>query len=187
MTDAAALAKKVGARAEQARFLGMVYRTDPRATKSDLYNYGFAYYQAGVYDSSLAVFNTYRDKYPDEIFGYLWGAKSSAALDTTMEKGAAVADYQKLIEVAKKADSVKYKAQIVGALFYLASYSNDIKKDKAAAVDYLTQITYIDPTNEQAPKFIKILTAPPPARPATRQPSGGTTKPKATTGAASSK
>ena len=187
MNDAAALARKINDRADQARFLGMIYRTDPRATKSDLYNYGFAFYQAGIYDSSLAVFNIYRDKYPDEIFGYLWGAKSAAALDTTMEKGAAVADYQKLVEVAKKTDSVKYKAQIVGALFYLASYSNDVKKDKAAAVDYLTQITYIDPANEQAPKFIKILTAPPPpAKPATR-PSSGTTKPKATTGAASSK
>jgi len=68
----------------------------------------------------------------------------------------------------------------------MASYSNDIKKDKAAAVDYLTQITYIDPTNEQAKKFIGILTAPPPARPA-RQPSGGGTSTKPKTGAATAK
>jgi tetratricopeptide (TPR) repeat protein len=176
MNDAAAAAKKVGDRLDQARFLGMVYQADPRSNNTDLYAYGFAYYQAGVYDSSLAIFNRYKEKYPDEVYGYYWAAKSNAAIDTAMEKGAAVPDYLKVIEIGKKTDSVKNKTLIVGALFYLASYSNDIKKDKAAAVDYLTQITYLDPTNEQAPKFIKILTAPPPARPA-RQPAG-TTKPR---------
>ena len=180
MADAAALAKKMGNRAEQARWLGKVYYTDPKANKSDLYNYGFAYYQAAQYDSSLAVFGKYKTMFPDEIFGYLWGAKSAAALDTTMAEGKAVPDYLKLIEVAKKTDSVKYKSQIIGALFYLASYSNDIKKDKDAAVDYLTQVTYIDqpgsPSYEQAKKFIGILTAPPPRQPA-RQPAA-TTKPK---------
>lgn len=188
MNDAAGLAKKVGDRADQARFLGMIYRTDPRANKTDLYNYGFAYYQAGMYDSSLAVFGIYKTKFPDEIFGYYWSAKSNAALDTTMEKGAAVADYQKVIEIGKKTDSVKYKSLIVGSLFYLASYSNDIKKDKNAAVDYLTQITYIDPTNEQAQKFIKILTAPPPPRqtkPATKPRSGAATSGARASGATS--
>jgi len=170
MGDAAALAKKMGNRAEQAKWLGKVYYTDPKANKSDLYNYGFAYYQAAMYDSSLSVFGKYKAQYPDEIFGYLWGAKSAAALDTTMAEGKAVPDYLKLIEVAKKTDSVKYKSQIVGALFYMASYSNDIKKDKDAAVNYLTQVTYIDQPGgasyEQAKKFIGLLTAPPPKQPA---------------------
>ncbi|MEP6746798.1 MAG: tetratricopeptide repeat protein, partial [Bacteroidota bacterium] len=174
MGDAAALAKKMNNRAEQAKWLGMIYYTDPKANKSDLYNYGFAYYQAENYDSSLSIFGKYKQLYPDEIFGYLWGAKSAAALDTTMAEGKAVPDYLKLIEVAKKTDSVKYKAQIIGALFYMASYSNDVKKDKDAAVDYLKQVVNVDQpassSAEQAEKFIKILTAPPPkapARPAT--------------------
>jgi tetratricopeptide (TPR) repeat protein len=181
MGDAAVLAKKMNNRAEQAKWLGIIYHTDPKANKSDLYNYGFAYYQAAKYDSSLAIFGAYKEKYPDEIFGYLWGAKSAAALDTTMAEGKAVPDYLKLIEIAKKTDSVKYKSQIIGALFYMASYSNDIKKDKDAAVNYLTQVINIDQpasaSSEQAQKFIKILTAPPPkapARPATAKPKSGT-------------
>jgi tetratricopeptide (TPR) repeat protein len=176
MAEAAALAKKMGNRAEQAKWLGKVYRTDPKANKSDLYNYGFAFYQAAQYDSSMAIFGKYKEQYPDEIFGYLWGAKSAAAIDTLRTSGLAIADYQKLIEVAKKTDSVKYKSQILGALFYLASYSNDIKKDKDAAIDYLKQITYIDPTNTDAPKFIELLSKPPAKQPA-RQPA---TKPKTT-------
>jgi tetratricopeptide (TPR) repeat protein len=179
MTDASALAKKMGNRVEQARWLGKVYYTDPKANKTDLYNYGFAYYQAAQYDSSLAIFGRYKTQYPDEIFGYLWGAKSAAAIDTTLAKGMAVSDYQKLIEVAKKTDSVKYKSQIIGALFYLAQYSNDIKKDKDAAINYLTQVTYIDQPGsafyDQAKKFIDVLSKPPAKQPATK-PAG--TKPK---------
>ena len=179
MTDAAALAKKMGNRVEEAKWRGKIFYSDPKANKTDLYNYGFAYYQAGMYDSSLAVFGQYKTQYPDEIFGYLWSAKSAAALDTTMAEGKAVPDYIKLIEVAKKTDSVKYKSQIVGALFYLASYSNDVKKDKDAAVDYLTQVTQIDqagsPSYEQAKKFITILTAPPPKQAPAKQPAA---KPK---------
>jgi tetratricopeptide (TPR) repeat protein len=175
MNDAANLAKKMGNRAEQARWLGNIYRMDPKATKTDLYNYGFAYYQAGKYDSSFAIFKDYETKYPEEIFGYLWASKSAAAIDTARTTGSAVPEYQKLIEVAKKTDSVKYKSQIVGALFYLASYENDIKKNKDGAIDYLKQIVAVDPANADAQKFIDILSKPP-ARPApARQPA---TRPK---------
>lgn len=178
MNDAANLAKKMGNRAEQARWLGNIYRMDPKATKTDLYNYGFAYYQAGQYDSSFAIFKDYEAKYPDEIFGYLWASKSAAAIDTARTTGAAIPEYQKLIEIAKKTDSVKYKSQIVGALFYLASYENDIKKNKEGAIDYLKQIVEVDPGNADAQKFIDILSKPParqaPARqPASKSKSGG--------------
>ncbi|HTE11299.1 MAG TPA: tetratricopeptide repeat protein [Chitinophagaceae bacterium] len=175
MASAADLAKKMGNRAEEAKWRGKIFYTDPKANKTDLYNYGFAYYQAGMYDSSMAVFGKYKQQYPDEIFGYLWGAKSAAALDTTMAEGKAIPDYIKLVEIAKKTDSVKYKSQILGALFYLASYSNDVKKDKEAAINYLTQVTYIDPTNTDAPKFIEMLRKPPARQPAPRQPAA---KPK---------
>ena len=179
MADAAALAKKLKNYGEQGKWLGMIYRTDPKANKSDLYNYGYAYYQAAKYDSSLAIFSTYKEKFPDDVFGYLWGARSAGALDTTMAEGKAVPDYLKFIEVAKKTDSVKYKAQIVGALFYMASYSNDVKKDKDAAINYLTQVTYIDqpgnPNYEQAKKIVDQLMKPPAKQPATRP---ATPKPK---------
>lgn len=177
MAEAADLAKRMGNRAEQGRWLGMVYRTDPKANKTDLYNYGFAYYQAAKYDSSLAIFGIYKEKYPDDVFGYLWSARSAAAIDTARTAGMAIPDYQKLVDIARKTDSVKYKAQIVGGLFYLASYANDIKKDKEAAIDYLTQITYIDPTNTDAPKFITILKTPPkqPARQPAARPKTGKT------------
>jgi len=184
MTDAAALAKKVGDRADQARFLGMIYRTDPRANNSDLYSYGFAFYAAKMYDSSLAVFGMYKQKYPDEVFGYLWSAKSNAMIDTTGEKGAAVPDYEKLIEVAKKTDSVKNKALIIEGYMYLAGYSNNVKKDKPAAIQYLQKVLEIDPNNATAKQYIEILSRPVKQTPPPKQPGAGS-KPK--TGAASAK
>lgn len=158
--QAADLAKKLGNRTEQANWLGVAYSLEKNPNQNDLYNWGYAHYQAGNYTTSDSIFALYEQKYPTEIFGPLWRAKSNQAMDTTMEKGLAVTHYQNFVKVAKAADSVKYKPQIVSALFYLASYSNDIKKDKDAAIDYLTQVTQIDPANEQAPKFIQILSKP---------------------------
>lgn len=157
MNNAANLAKKLGNRAEEAKWLGKIYYTNPKSDKTDLYNYGYAYYQAKVYDSSVAIFGKYKQLYPDEIYGYLWSARSYAAQDTTMQKGLAVPDYQKFVEVAKKTDSVKMKGLIVQSLFYLASYSNDVKKDKEAAIAYLQQVVSIDPANTDAQKFIEVL------------------------------
>ncbi|MBC7904662.1 MAG: tetratricopeptide repeat protein [Gemmatimonadaceae bacterium] len=176
MTEAGALAKKLGNRAEEAKWLGMVFRNDPKANNVDLYNYAFAHYQAKQYDSALVWFGKYKEKNPDDIVGHLWAARTNAAIDTTKEQGIAVPDYLKFIEVAKKADSVKYKGQIVSALFYLASYSNDVKKDKDAAIDYLRQVTFVDPANVDAPKFIEILSKPPAKQPAPKQTPA--TKPK---------
>lgn len=166
MNDAVKLAQKMGDKKEETRWLGIVYNKDPKSTKTDLYNWGYAAYQAEEYQQADTIFGMYESKYPDEIYGPLWRARSNQAIDTTMELGLAVPHYQRFIQVAKATDSVKYKSLIVSSLFYLASYSNDIKKDRDAAIDYLTQITYIDPSNDQAPKFIDML------KKAPKQPAG---------------
>lgn len=177
MNQASDLAKKLNNRAEQAKWLGMIYRTDPRATKTDLYNYGFAYYQAKVYDSAAAIFDQYKQKYPDEVFGYFWGGRSRAAIDTTAELGLALPDYEKLAEVAKKSDSVKYKSMIIESYMYLAGYSNNVKKDKEAAISYLQKVLDIDPANATAKQYIDVLSKQPAQKP-TQQKQPPATKPK---------
>ncbi len=176
MESAANLAKKLGNRSEEARWLGKVYYTNPKSTKTDLYNYGYAYYQAKLYDSSIAIFGKYKEQYPDEIYGYLWAARSHQAMDTTMEKGAAVPDYIKFVEIAKKTDSVKLKSLIISSLYYLASYSNDIMKDREAAISYLEQVVSVDPGNEDAANLIKTLrqAGKQPAQPARKNGNSGT-------------
>ena len=148
------------------------YNSIKDPANSDLYAFGFANYSAGNYKTADSIFcGLYESKYPNEVYGYLWCAKSTQAEDDSlMSGGLAVGPYEKLASWCRSSpDSAKYKTQIVQAYFYLASYYNDVKKDKPKAVDYMRKVLEVDPANESAPKIIKILTAPPP-------------KPKAATG-----
>ena len=160
LTNAAALAKKSGNRAAEADYLGQLYSTKKEPNNVDLYNWGFANYQAGKYPTADSIFTIYQEKYPNEIFGYLWKARSLQAQDTTMAQGLAVPAYEKLAEMARTLDSVKYKSQAVSAYFYLVSYYNDIKKDKATALKYLDKVLEVDPANADAARIKDILNKP---------------------------
>jgi tetratricopeptide (TPR) repeat protein len=168
----AALAKRLGNRKEEANWLGIAYKIDKDPNQNDLYNWGYANYQAAEYKTADSIFcGLYQSKYPNEIFGYLWCARSLQAQDTTMEKGMAVDAYKKLADMAWQIDSVKFKNQAISSNFYLVSYYNDIKKDKATAISYIDRILAIDPTNADAIRIKEILTkantkpAPQPSKP----------------------
>ncbi|MBS1916620.1 MAG: tetratricopeptide repeat protein [Bacteroidetes bacterium] len=162
--EAAGVAKTAKDKQGVAKWEGVMYRLNKDPGQAELYRWGYANYSAGNYATSDSIFcGIYEQKYPNEIYGYLWCAKTKRAEDDSLSSGGlAVEPYQKLAEMGKKIDSVKYKSQIVESYFYLASYYNDVKKDKDQAVSYLRKVVEVDPTNETAPKFITILTAPPP-------------------------
>ncbi|NII25123.1 tetratricopeptide repeat protein [Pseudoflavitalea sp. X16] len=170
---AAALAKAKGDRAQEANWLGIAYRMDPNPSQRDLYNYGFAHYQAKNYDSTIAVFKIYEEKYPNEIYGYLWTAKAAAAKDTALEMGLAAPEYAQLLENAKRIDSVKFKSQIIESYSMLAGYQNNVKKSKDSAIYYLNKILEIDPGNKTATQFIEVLTKPRGTQPATKPKTNG--------------
>jgi len=163
--NAADLAKKTGDKNAQAVWLGQAYQINKDPNARDLYNWAYANYQAGNYVTSDSLFcGVYIPKFPDQIFGYLWCARSKQAQDTTMEKGLAVDAYktlaQKAIELDTTADK-KYKPYAVNANFFLVSYYNDIAKQKDTAIAYINKVLEIDPTNENALGVKKILMAPP--------------------------
>jgi DNA-directed RNA polymerase subunit F len=60
---------------------------------------------------------------------------------------------------------------VIGAYFYLASYYNDIKKDKSKAIEYMQKVLEVDPENASARKVVDMLTKPP-KQPA-QKPKGG--------------
>jgi tetratricopeptide (TPR) repeat protein len=141
-----------------------VYTSIKSPTNTDLYNYGQANYSAGNYKTADSIFcGVYITRYPTEIFGYLWCARSRQAEDDSlMSQGLAVAPYEKLAQFARSSpDSVKYKNTIVGAYFYLASYYNDVKKDKSKAIYYMQQTLEVDPTNAGAKNVLDMLSKPP--------------------------
>jgi hypothetical protein len=59
--------------------------------------------------------------------------------------------------MAIKLDSVKYKAQAVGAWAALTSYYNDVKRDSKTALDYVDKILALDPSNAFANQVKPIL------------------------------
>jgi len=181
--DAADLFKRKGNKSAYADWLGRAYVQNKNPNQTDLYNWGISNYQAGNYKRSDSIFcGIYTSKYPNEIFGYLWCARSAQAEDDSlMSAGLAVEPYKKLAEVARgldstakagnSPDSIKYKSQILSSYFFLAQYYNDNKKDKQSAIFYLEQVLAVDPTNATALKFLDIL-----KKPARQQ----ATKPRAT-------
>jgi tetratricopeptide (TPR) repeat protein len=191
MASAADLAKKLGNKQASAQLAALVYNSKKNPVNTDLYNWGIANYQAGNYKTADSIFcGIYESKYPTEIFGYLWCARSKQAQDDSLNsQGLAVEAYDKLAQMARgldstakatgSADSIKYKSQVLSSYFFLAQYYNDIKKDKATAISYLEKVLEVDPTNATAQKFITILKAPP--RKAAAPPAGGA-KPKAAAG-----
>ncbi len=178
INKAAALAKKMGNRKEEANWLGVAYRLKKSPSNTDLYNWGIANYQAGDYVTADSIFcGVYQSKYPNEIFGYLWCARAKQAQDdSTNSKGLAVEAYKILAEKARAFDSVKYKSQAISSYFFLIQYYNDIAKDRPTAISYCDKILEVDPANEQAIKIKDILSkaATRPAQPAPKKPASGT-------------
>ncbi|MBS1599017.1 MAG: tetratricopeptide repeat protein [Bacteroidetes bacterium] len=169
------LAKKLGNKAAAADLAAALYKTKKDPSNADLYNLGMANYQAGNYKNAGTIFcEQYESKYPNEIFGYLWCARSLQAQDDSLNsKGLAVDAYEKLVQMGRTLpDSAKYKTQVVQGLFYLASYYNDVKKDKPKAVTYMQKVLEVDPSNASAPKIIEALTKPP--KQAATKPKSGT-------------
>jgi tetratricopeptide (TPR) repeat protein len=157
------LAKQTHNKQAAAVISGAVYSSLKNPTNSDLFKYGTANYQAGNYKTADSIFcGIYIPKYPNEIFGYLWCARSTQAEDDSLNpKGLAVAPYEKLAQFARSSpDSAKYKSQVVGAYFYLAGYYNDVKKDKQKAIFYMQKVLEVDPTNTSAQKVLEVLTKP---------------------------
>jgi tetratricopeptide (TPR) repeat protein len=178
--EAANLFRNRGNKPAIAYWLGKAYGLSKNPTNTDLYNWGFANYSAGNYKRADSIFcNVYESKYPSEIFGYLWCAKSTQAEDDSlMSGGLAVEPYKKLAEVARaldstakvnnSPDSIKYKGQILTSYFFLAQYYNDNKKDKQSAIVWLEKVLEVDPANTTASKYLDILKKParqPAARP----------------------
>jgi tetratricopeptide (TPR) repeat protein len=148
--------KKAKNQPKAAEWYNRVLSVNPNPGKVDLYNAGFENFRAGEYQRSDSVFKIYAAKYPDEVYGHYWSFRALSVIDSTMEKGLAIADCQKFIEVAEK-DKVKNKNTLVTAYGYMAGYHANMKKDFPTAITYLDKILEVDPTNADAAKNKEIL------------------------------
>ena len=139
---------------EAARWYNQVLSVKKNYSNVDLYNAGYDYFRAGKFDSSVAVFNKYTAKYPDDIFGYYMIAKANGGIDTTLTTGLAVNSYLKAIEIGEKAaDKNKIKDQLIGAYLFMAKYSYNVKRDQSAAIMYADKGLSLDAADEELLKL----------------------------------
>jgi len=142
----------------QAQWMAKYYTNNPKATNVDLFNWGLAHYRAGDYKAADTVFAKYVEGHPDQGFGYIWQARSKAAMDKEMTEGAAIPYYQKLVEViGDKKDDETNKKWLVEAYGYLAAYETNTQQDFAEAVDYFGKLLEVDPENQDAKKYMAML------------------------------
>jgi tetratricopeptide (TPR) repeat protein len=155
---------------EAANWYNKVLYVKKNYNNLDLYNAGYNYFRSAKFDSSATVFNKYTVKYPDDMFGYYMLAKANSGIDSTLATGLAASSYLKAIEVGEKtADKTKIKDQLVGAYTFMMQYSFNIKKDKAAAIDYADKALLMDPTDEESIKNKEFVTKNNPStKPATK-------------------
>jgi lipoprotein NlpI len=75
-----------------------------------------------------------------------------------MEKGLAVAHYEKLVDVlTADTASATHKKWLVEAYGYLAAYQTNEKQNYEQALDHLNDILELDPANQDAKQYIAIL------------------------------
>ncbi len=143
---------------ESADWYNKVLYVKSNFTNVDLYNAGYAYYRASVYDSSSVIFQKYIDKYPADIFGHYMMGNISAAIDSTSEKGLAVPFYKKVIEIAEL-DLTKpaAKTRLITAYKYFIGYEYNVNKDQAAALAYVEKALAVDPADAQLINFKEVI------------------------------
>jgi tetratricopeptide (TPR) repeat protein len=134
---------------EAADWYNKIVSVKKNLTKTDLYNAGYNYFRAGVYQPAIDVFNLYNQKFPEDPFGHYMIGKSNWAIDSTMEQGLANPAFEKAIEVGQS-DRNKYKNQLVGSYKYFVAYYANIKKDKQMAINYCDSVLAIDPADAEA-------------------------------------
>ena len=133
-----------------------IYTEVKSSNNVDLFNWGLSLYFSGNYKRADSVFGLYAEKYPKQLYGYLWRARCNVAIDTSMELGLAVPHYEKFIEVAK-ADSIANRKTLIAAYSYLGAYEANIHKDYVKALDYFERVLGIDQTNENALRVSEVL------------------------------
>jgi len=155
-TQAVAYYKRAGNQQKTSEWITRTLTLKPNYTKTDLYNAGYEQFKAKNYTAADSLFGVYKQKYPDETYGYYWAARSKWAIDSTMEKGLANDDFMKMVAIAEK-DKDKFKNVLITSYGYLAGYAANIKKDRPAAIGYLDKILELDPTNKDAADSKQIL------------------------------
>ena len=119
-------------------------------TKTDIYNAAYSYYRVGQFAASAQLFETYTQKYADDILGYYMMGKSYWGIDTVMAYGLANNSFTRAIEVGEAyPDKTKIVSQLMTAYKYFIVYSANVEKNYPQAVSYCDKGLLVDPNDQE--------------------------------------
>jgi Flp pilus assembly protein TadD len=157
--------KQPGKKCFEAGLLSLIYQIKKENNKTidqrDLFGPAYTYYLCGNITKADTLARTYITAFPDSIYGYYLVGNIQAIIDSTMTLGLAVPFYEKTLTIAET-DKVRFKQQGIKTAGYLAGFSNNVKKDKTAAIAFLDRGLAFDSTNAEFLKNKDILSKPPP-------------------------
>ncbi len=150
MDTIAALYGKIGNQPMRVDWLQRSFKANPNPSNFDIYNLGAASIEAENYALADSMFTVYKNKFPDQIYGYSGLAKSAIAQDKDTTSGSAVSAVTNYIKFLEGADKEKYKSLIMQNYGYLVYIHANVQKDFAAALKDLEGILAVDPENAYA-------------------------------------
>jgi hypothetical protein len=118
---------------------------------TDYFSATVAYYFDSMYAKSKELSYKMIDKYPNDIFGYLWKFNSIRAVDTVKRDSAAAAAFE-LFTFSQK-DSVKYKQNYINASMFMVDYYINYAKDAPKALEFINRVVAMEPANENNKKL----------------------------------
>ena len=136
-----------GKQAERVQVLRQQFMMNPNPTNTQIYNFGDVAYKSGNLNLADSMFNLYKQKYPDQIYGYSGLARVAIARDRDTTTGSAVPVVMEYIDALKRIDAQKYKQTIITNYSYLIYVHANVQKDYAAALKDVEGILAIDPEN----------------------------------------
>ena len=122
------------------------------------------FFFGGAYSQADSAAKAYSALAPDSIYGYYWSALALNAIDTSMEQGLAMPDFQKTLDLAEK-DKERFKSMGVRAATTLAIYNYNVKNEKDSALAYAERGLVLDPENANLLNVKRVASAKQPAAP----------------------
>jgi len=143
---------------QESIWLGQIFHLKKDPSNVDLFNWGYACFNANDFKKADTAFCLYQQKYPTQSYGYYWAAKANAAIDTAMTLGLAIPHYQKLVEVCLKDSANKTTRKwLISAYAYMAAYQANKFKNYKEASSLYDKMLMLDPTNKDIIKNKSII------------------------------
>jgi Flp pilus assembly protein TadD len=137
--------EKRGQFAEAGEWYKKVLNVKKVPTKTDIYNAAYSYYRVGQFAPAAQLFDTYTQKYPEDILGYYMMGKSYWGIDTVMAYGLANNSFTKAIQVGEAyTDKSKIINQLMSSYKYFIAYSANVEKNYPQAVTYADKALLVD-------------------------------------------